>query len=88
MGQTREFSMEVVVDEDAERTEAKMLLRLGEREFTAWGRARRNPDDPNVPVVGEELALARALNEMSHRLVEAAADAIESFEGHPVDLEV
>ncbi|HLF40151.1 MAG TPA: DUF1876 domain-containing protein [Acidimicrobiia bacterium] len=88
MGETREFSMDVVVDEDAERTEAKVLLRLGQREFAAWGRARRNPEDPNVPVIGEELALARAMNEMAHRLVEAAADAIESFEGRPVDIHV
>ncbi|MBI2169078.1 MAG: DUF1876 domain-containing protein [Actinobacteria bacterium] len=78
--------MDVLVDEDADRTEAKVTFHLREREFSAWGRARRNPDDPNVPVIGEELALARALNELSHRLVEAAAESIESFEGHPVEL--
>jgi Domain of unknown function (DUF1876) len=39
-------------------------------------------------VVGEELAIARALSELSHHLVDAAAQAIESFEGHPVRLTV
>lgn len=86
MGETREFMMDVLIDEDADRTEAKVTLRLDGREFSAYGRARRNPDDPNVPLIGEELALARAMNELSHRLVEAAADSIESFEGRPIDL--
>lgn len=88
MSKTREFTISVLVDEDADRTEAKVAFDLGAREFSAWGRARRNPDDPNVPVVGEELALARAMNELSHRLVEAAADSIEAFEGRPVNLHV
>lgn len=88
MGETREFMMDVLIDEDDDRTEAKVTLRLDGREFAAWGRARRNPDDPSVPLIGEELALARAMNELSHRLVEAAADSIESFEGRPVILQV
>lgn len=88
MSETREFQMDVVIDEDTNRTEAKVVLHLGEREFAAWGRARRNPDDPNVPLVGEELALARAMNDLSHQLVEAAAQSIESFEGRPVNLHV
>lgn len=88
MGETRELVMNVLIDEDADRTEAKVMLRLDGREFAAWGRARRNPDDPSVPLIGEELALARAMNELSHRLVDAAADTIESFEGHPIALHV
>jgi hypothetical protein len=55
-----------------------------ERDFIARGRARRNPRDPNVPVVGEELAAARALSDLSHQLLHAAAERIEAFEGRPV----
>jgi len=37
-----------------------------------------------VPVIGEELAAARALSDLSHQLLHAAAARIEDFEGHPV----
>ena len=33
-----------------------------------WGRARRNPTDPEMPSVGEEIAAARALADLSHHL--------------------
>ena len=36
--------------------------------------------------VGEELATARALSELSHKLVDAAAIEIEEFEGRRVHL--
>jgi hypothetical protein len=58
------------------------------REFSASGRARRNPGDPALPAVGEELAVARALSDMSHQLVAAAADSLESELGRPVALHV
>lgn len=86
MGDTRNLSVEVTVDEDEERTEAKVGVMIRDREFSGWGRAKRNPNDPNVPMIGEELAVARALNDLSQNLLDAAAQAIEEFEGRPVDL--
>jgi Rv2632c-like len=79
-------TVEIAIDEDDNHTEARATVRVGEKEFHGWGRARRNPNDPNVPMVGEELAIARALSELSHQLLGAAADAIEAFEGHPISL--
>jgi hypothetical protein len=72
--------------EDDERTRADAILELRDQRFHGWGQARRAPADPNVPVVGEELAAARALSDLGHQLVEAAAARIEQFEGHPVSL--
>jgi hypothetical protein len=57
-----------------------------DRDFSGWGRARRNPTDPHMPLVGEELAVARALSEVSHQLVAAAADSLEGALGRPVEL--
>ncbi|MBO0731263.1 MAG: DUF1876 family protein [Acidimicrobiaceae bacterium] len=51
--------------------------------FIGFGRARRNPADPNLPMVGEELAAARALSDLTHKLVEAAAETISEREGRP-----
>jgi hypothetical protein len=79
-------SVEISIDEDDEHTEAVAAIRLRDRDFTGRGRARRNPRDPNVPVVGEELAVARALADLSHQLIAAAADDIEGFVGHRVSL--
>jgi Domain of unknown function (DUF1876) len=79
-------NVQITLDEDEEHTEAHANLRLRDRDFVARGQARRNPHDPNVPVVGEELAVARALAELSHQLLAAAAESIEGFVGHHVTL--
>jgi hypothetical protein len=86
MSDNRVWTVEIVFTENGDRTRADARLRAGEREFTGWGRARRRPSDPDVPVIGEELAAARALADLTHRLVDEAADAIEQFEGRPVKL--
>lgn len=80
------LTVEVTLNEDSETTQADAALELGDRQFRGYGRARRNPADPDVPQIGEELACARALSDLSHQLLHAAADAIESIEGHEVTL--
>jgi hypothetical protein len=80
------WTIEVLLEEDDAETEATVLLRMGHREVGGWGRARRNPRDPQRPQVGEELAIARALSELSHKLVDAAAVEIEEYEGQRVHL--
>jgi len=80
--------IEITFDEDDEHTEANARLQLRGVAFHGWGRARRNPTDPNLPMVGEELAAARALADLSHKLVEAAAETISEREGRPARLNV
>jgi hypothetical protein len=66
--------------EDDERTRADAILELRDHRFHGWGQAKRSPEDPNVPVVGEELAAARALGDLAHQMLDAAAQRIEEFE--------
>ena len=80
--------VDLSLTEDADHTEALARVQMCGREFSAWGRARRNPSDPTTPAVGEELAVARALSDISHQLVVAAADSLESALGRPVALHV
>jgi uncharacterized protein DUF1876 len=87
MTETRMSTIKVTLEEDEQHTDARAALELRDSEFVGWGRARRNPSDPNVPKVGEELAIARALSELSHQLVESAASLIESHEAQ-VSLDV
>jgi len=83
-GDSKVWTIEVVIDESADVTEAKALLRVNDRELGGWGRARRAPQDPDRPHIGDELAAARALSDLSHQLVDAAATEIEGFAGHRV----
>ncbi|MCF2532031.1 DUF1876 domain-containing protein [Yinghuangia soli] len=46
-----------------------------------WGNARKHPDDMDVPQIGDELACARALSDLAHRLLHAAAADIEASTG-------
>ncbi len=80
--------VDVTLSEDADHCDALARVQVREREFAGRGRARRNPADPQLPLVGEELAVARALSDLSHQLVGAAADALEGALGRPVALHV
>lgn len=67
------------VDEDPDHCDIVATLDTGVRKYTGQGRARRNPDDPAVPRVGEELAVARALHDLANGLTEDAWGMIEAF---------
>jgi hypothetical protein len=75
--------IELRFTEDDDHTEARATVAMERATFTGWGRARRNPVDPNVPMIGEELAAARALADLSHKLFDAAAETISEREGRP-----
>jgi hypothetical protein len=60
------------------RTKSAALLRLPDgTELRAHGHATRHPDDPEQTRVGEELAAARALNDLARQLLGKAAREIE-----------
>ena len=77
----------VLLIEDALQTTAEATLNTGDRVLHGHGTAHRHPDDPNVAGIGDELAAARALAALSHRLVDATAEDIGALEGHDIHLE-
>jgi hypothetical protein len=79
--------IEITFDEDGDQTVARASIFIRGATFTGSGRARRNPADANLPMIGEELAAARALSDLAHRLVEGATEAISGREGGPVHLQ-
>jgi hypothetical protein len=81
MGTTKVFTVEIEVDEHPDHTEAKAVLDLEGATRGGWGRARRNPEDPDRPRIGDELAMARALNDMAHHLLDEVAEQIQAAEG-------
>jgi hypothetical protein len=66
--------------EDDDHCDMVVHLDAGDRSFSGHGRSRRNPVDPSMPQVGEELAAARALHDLATRLTQDAWNVIES---HP-----
>jgi hypothetical protein len=80
------WRVHVSFTEEADRTRADAILELASRKFHGFGQAKRAPEDPSVPVIGQELAAARALSDLSHQLLEEAAGRIEGFEGHSVSV--
>lgn len=74
------ISIEIGIDEDDTTTLVHAVLDLRGDHFDATGRAKRNPRDPSIPVIGEELALARALGSLEDQIIDAAYDRIDRIE--------
>lgn len=75
----KDITIKVHIEEDDTNTTVRTVLDLMGDHFEAQGRARRNPIDEPMPVVGEELALARALNGLQMYVMEAAQDKIARY---------
>ncbi|WP_298322057.1 DUF1876 domain-containing protein [Haloactinopolyspora sp.] len=87
--QTVEWDIDVAFQEDTDRTEATVTLALADgSQLRAHGTAKRNPDDPARPRIGEEIAAARALADMVHQLMDRAATEIEDITHEPAHLSV
>ena len=80
------WQVSIAFTEDGDRTRADAILELASARFHGFGQAKQAPGDPSIPVIGEALAAARALSDLSHQLLQAAADRIEGFEGRPVNV--
>lgn len=82
----RAVSISLRLEEDSDHCEAVATMRTSLGELTATGRARRNPTDPEVPMIGEELAIARALGQLAATLEAAAREAMDAKEDRPLHL--
>jgi hypothetical protein len=80
MSATKRWSVEIFINEHEEERTTRAEARLhmtDDTQLTGHGTAMRNPSDRDVPEIGDELAVARALSELAHRLLQAAAEDIE-----------
>jgi hypothetical protein len=81
------WTVEIDFDEDDTHTHATARAKVrGENALTASGDAYRNPRDQSRPVIGEEIAAARALIALSTELLQSAALQIEQETHHPVHI--
>lgn len=78
MSTTNKWSVEIYLDEHESQTRAEARLHTADNtHLVGTGLARLNPADRDVPEIGDELAASRALADLAHQLLDAAADDIE-----------
>jgi hypothetical protein len=78
----KKWTVDIFLDEyeDNRTTRAEARLHTGDpADVRGIGRSWRNPHDPNVPEIGDELAAARALADLAERLRGTAAFDIEAM---------
>lgn len=93
VGQGREMTavktwhVDIYIGERDAKTHAEARLRPADAvTLTGEGWARLNPKDSDVPEIGDELAVARALSDLANRLLHTAAEDIESITHEEVHL--
>ena len=79
---SRHWSVEIFIDEheDERTTHAEARLHSDDKtQLVGRGTAHRNPSDTDIAEIGDELAAARALSNLAHELLDAAASDIEQI---------
>ncbi|GGU91623.1 hypothetical protein GCM10010211_68020 [Streptomyces albospinus] len=77
MARTLEWPVRLHLFEEGSTTKAHVVLDTGTTKLTGHGTARCNPQDPNVPEIGDELAVSRAMNDLAAQLALTAYDDLE-----------
>jgi hypothetical protein len=80
--EAKRWTVEIYITEDGPDTVARAVLSTRDtKQLAGTGRARRNPADRNVPEIGDEYAVSRALADLADRLSVVASDDIAQFTG-------
>jgi uncharacterized protein DUF1876 len=88
MHATKRWNVAIEIDEHDGRTRATARMDAGVTELIGVGLARLSPEDEDVPRIGDELAVARALSELAHQLLEATAMDIEQITHQPAHVRI
>ena len=89
MNDVKQWTVTIDIDEHEGHTRA--VARLHDRDterLTGVGLARLDPADRDVPEIGDEIAAARALSDLSHRLLQTATEDVEQSTGMPARLQL
>jgi hypothetical protein len=88
MSTVKTWQVDLIIGEREGQTHAEARLHTSDTDtMSGTGTARLNPADRDVPEIGDELAAARALSDLAHRLLHAAAEDIEAITHERVHLQ-
>lgn len=88
MSTAKAFTVQIDVVEEGPTTDARARITIDGEELVATGKARRSPDDPDRPVIGDELAIARSLLLLARKLGEKVDEGVAAYEGHEVHVSI
>ena len=87
MDQTKTWAIRIDIGEHDGRTRAVAHLETRDSgSLVGVGFARLNPADRDVPEIGDEIAVARALSDLGRRLLAVATGDVEQMSGEPAHL--
>jgi hypothetical protein len=78
MTRTLEWSVRLHLSEEDGMTKARAVLDTGTATLTGHGVARCNPQDVDVPTIGDELSASRAMKDLAGQLMRAADAELEA----------
>lgn len=88
MTAAKAFNVEIRVVEEGHTTDARASITIEGEVLSGMGRARRNPDDPDRPMIGDEIAIARSLAVLARELGKKVDEGITAYEGHEVHVQI
>ncbi|MEU9759255.1 DUF1876 domain-containing protein [Streptomyces sp. NPDC047985] len=83
MTRTLEWNVRVGLTEEDGTTRAEAVLDTGSDRLVGHGVARCNPQDVDIPAIGEELAASRAMKDVAAQLMKVADEELESVGAGP-----
>ncbi|AVZ71301.1 DUF1876 domain-containing protein [Streptomyces lunaelactis] len=78
MTRTLEWKVRLFLSEEEGTTRAQAVLDTGTATLTGQGVARCNPEDVDVPAIGDELAASRAMRDIAGQLMRVADHDLEA----------
>ncbi|MFI1466610.1 DUF1876 domain-containing protein [Streptomyces wuyuanensis] len=83
MTRTLEWKVRMYLSEEDGTTRARMDLDTGTATLTGHGTARCNPQDLDIPEIGDELAASRAMSDLARQLMRVADRDLEAVGAGP-----
>ncbi|WP_327365712.1 DUF1876 domain-containing protein [Streptomyces sp. NBC_01217] len=83
MTRTLEWKVRVGLSEEDGTTRAEAVLDTGSERLVGHGVARCNPQDVDIPAIGDELAASRAMKDIAVQLMKAADQELETVGAGP-----
>jgi hypothetical protein len=84
MNNTRQWTVQITTTQADGESYAE--ARLAAADIRGTGRATLHEREPDVPAIGVEIAVARALSDLGHQLLLAAATDLQAVLDEPVRL--